>query len=61
MEISREYGGEDQQFLFLIQDSVLTQHVIEPIRGENAIYIYSFVVTKLMSGQYKNIRTIGQQ
>ena len=33
MEISR--GGEDQQFLFLIQDSLLIQHVLEPTRGEN--------------------------
>ena len=23
-------GGEDEQFLFLIQDSFLTQHVLEP-------------------------------
>ena len=27
-------GGEDLQFLFLIQDSVLTKHVLEPTRGE---------------------------
>ena len=27
--------GEDQQFLFLIQESFLTQHVLEPTRGEN--------------------------
>ena len=32
-------GGEDQQFLFLIQDSFLTQHVLEPTRGENALDI----------------------
>ena len=32
-------GGEDQQFLFLIQDSFLTQHVVEPTRGENVLYI----------------------
>ena len=32
MEIFREYRGEDQQFLFLIQDSVLTQH---KTKGEN--------------------------
>ena len=31
--------GEDQQFLFLIQDSFLTQHVLEPTRGENVLYI----------------------
>ena len=28
-------GGDDQQFLFLIQVSFLTQHVLEPTRGEN--------------------------
>ena len=39
MEISREYGGEDQQFLFLIQDSFLTQHVLEPARGENVLVL----------------------
>ena len=27
--------GEDQQFIFLIQESFLTQHVLEPTRGEN--------------------------
>ena len=32
-------GIEDQQFLFLIQDSFLTQHVLEPTRGENVLYI----------------------
>ena len=32
-------GGEDQQFLFLIQHSFLTQHVLEPTRGENVLYI----------------------
>ena len=32
-------GGEDQQFLFLIQDSFLTQHVLEPTRGENVLDI----------------------
>ena len=30
-------GGEDQQFLLLIQDSFLTQHVSEPTRGENIL------------------------
>ena len=30
-------GGEDQQILFLIQDSFLTQHVLEPTRGENVL------------------------
>ena len=32
-------AGEDQQFLFLIQESFLTQHVLEPTRGENVLYI----------------------
>ena len=32
-------GGEDQQFLFLIQESFLTQHVLEPTRGENVVDI----------------------
>ena len=32
-------GFEDQQFLFLIQDSFLTQHVLEPTRGENVLDI----------------------
>ena len=37
-------GSEDQQFLFLIQDSFLTQHVLEPTRGEN-------VLDKVLSSQ----------
>ena len=32
-------GGEDQQFLFLIQESFLTQHMLEPTRGENVVDI----------------------
>ena len=32
-------GGEDQQLLFLIQDSFLTQHVVESTRGESVIDI----------------------
>ena len=32
-------GGEDQQFLFLNQDSFLTQHVLEPTRGDNVLDI----------------------
>ena len=32
-------GSEEQQFLFLIQESFLTQHVLEPIRGENVLDI----------------------
>ena len=30
-------GGEDQQFLFLIQDSFLTQQMLEPTRGDNVL------------------------
>ena len=30
--------GEDQQFLILIHDSFLTQQVLEPTRGVNALY-----------------------
>ena len=32
-------GGEDQPFLFLIQDSFLIQHMLEPTRGENVLDI----------------------
>ena len=32
-------GGEDRQFLFLILDSFLTQHVLEPTRGDNVLDI----------------------
>ena len=32
-------GGENQQFLLLVQDSFLTQHVLEPTRGENVLDI----------------------
>ena len=32
-------GGEDQQFLFLIHDSFLTQQMLEPTRGENVLDI----------------------
>ena len=32
-------GGDDQQFLFLIQESFLTQHVLEPTKGENVLDI----------------------
>ena len=34
MEISST-GGEDQQCLLLIQDSFLTQHVLESTKGDN--------------------------
>ena len=53
MEISREYRGEDQTFLFLIQDSFLTQHVLEPTRGENVLHIVlssiRFQISKYMN------------
>ena len=34
-------GGEDQQFLLLIQDSFLNQHVLEVTRGENVLVLSS--------------------
>ena len=32
--------GEDQQFLFLVQDSFLTQHMLEPTTGKNILDIF---------------------
>ena len=32
-------GGEDQQFLFLIQNSFLIQYVLEPTRRDNVLDI----------------------
>ena len=32
-------GSEEQQFLFLIQDSFFTQHMLESTRGENVLDI----------------------
>ena len=32
-------GGEDQQFIFFIEDSTLTRHLIEPTRGDNVLDI----------------------
>ena len=32
-------GGVDQQFIFLIQDSFLTQQVLEPTKGDKVIDI----------------------
>ena len=46
-------GSEDQQFLFLIQDIFLTQHVLEPARGENVLDIV-LLSQKRISGQFKN-------
>ena len=42
MEISREDRGKKKQFLLSIQDSFLTQHVIEPTRGENVLDLVFF-------------------
>ena len=39
MDILASTGGEDQQFLCLIQDSFLTQHVLETTRRENVLYV----------------------
>ena len=39
---------EDQQFIFLIQDSFLTQHVLEPTRGENVLDIVLSAQKKLV-------------
>ena len=47
-------GGEDQQFIFLIQESFLTQHVLEPTTNGRKCIRYSFVITKRISGQCKN-------
>ena len=41
-------GGDDQQFLFLIQESFLTQHVLEPTRGENVLDIVSSLQKELV-------------
>ena len=41
-------GGEDQQFLFLNQDSFLTQHVLEQTRGDNVLDIVLSSQTELV-------------
>ena len=41
-------GAEDQQFLFLIQESFLTQHVLEPTRGDNALDMVLFSQNELV-------------
>ena len=33
-------GDNDQQFLFLIQNSFLAQHLLEPSRGDNVLYVF---------------------
>ena len=47
-------GVEDQMFVCLVQDTFLTQHVLEPTR-------YSAVLTERIRRQRRNTRTIGQQ
>ena len=46
-------GGEEQQFLFLIQDSFPNQHVLEPTSGKNVLDIV-LTSQKRNSGQCKN-------
>ena len=58
MEISRECRGEDQQFLFLIQDSFLTQHLLEPTTGDNVLDIVLSSHKELVDN-VKNTLTIG--
>ena len=41
-------GGEDQQFIFLIQDSFLTQYVLEPTRVENVLDIVLSSLTEFV-------------
>ena len=41
-------GGDDQQFLLLIQDSFLTPHVLEPTRGEHLLYLVLSSLNKLV-------------
>ena len=50
-------GGDDQQFIFLIQDIFLTQHVIESIRGENVLGIV--LSLQNISRQCKNTLSTG--
>ena len=40
-------GGEEKQFLFLIQDNFLTQHVLAPTRGENVLDLGLFCFHKM--------------
>ena len=49
-------GVEDQQFLCLVQDNFLTQHVLEPTRAA-----YSAILTEGIRRQRCNTRTSGQQ
>ena len=52
-------GGEDQQFLFLIQETFFTQHVLEPTRGENVLDIILSSQKELVDRYNKNTSTIG--
>ena len=40
--------GEDKQFLLLIQDSFLTQHVLEPTRGDIVLYLVLYSQNELV-------------
>ena len=44
---------EDQQYIFLIQDSFLIQHVLEPTRVDNVLGII-LSSQKRINGQCKN-------
>ena len=39
MDISTEYRERGSKVFYLVQDSFLTQHVLEPTRGENVLDI----------------------
>ena len=41
-------GRDDQQFLLLIQDCFLTQHVLEPTRGGNVLDLVFFSQNELV-------------
>ena len=53
-------GGEDQQFIFLIQDSFLTQlpYSARTNQGSKCIR-YSFIITKRINGQCKKCKPLG--
>ena len=46
-------GGEEQQFLFLIQESFLTQHVLQPTWGENVLDIVLSSQRELVDNEKK--------
>ena len=56
---TRQSIGIDDQHLCLIQDNVLTQHVLEPTRA--ATVLYSAVLTERLRCKRRNRRTIWQQ